>query len=211
MNRYTLLPFILLSLINIFAFSQNSTNIDTNRADSLTKEIVYVIFEKDTLFTLSENLGPFSPQERANAITERLDVLAEDLIIVEDSFNITETEESFLISYKDAVIMSVTDKDAKTEGHSKKYLAENYKEIISTSFFDNVQIKSTQSWLVRIGLTLLTLAGLIVIFFLLGRLFKWINHKLTEYEKNKEKKEKRIKIHHAKKFSKYFHLTFKYC
>jgi len=72
----------------------------------------------------------------------------------------------------------------------KKYLAENYKEIISTSFIDNVQIKSTQSWLVRIGLTLLTLAGLIVIFFLVGRLFKWINRKLTEYDKKIKRKRK---------------------
>ncbi len=192
MNRNILLSLIFLIFTNSLIFSQDSTTTNTNIVDSVAGNIAYVIFEDDTLFILSENLGPFSPQERANAITERLDDLAEDLIIVEDSFNIIETEESFLINYKDAVIMSVTDKDAKSEGHSKKYLAENYKEIISTSFIDHVQIKSTQSWLVRIGLTLLTLAGLIVIFFLLGRLFKWINRKLTEYDKKIKRKRKSV-------------------
>jgi len=192
MKRNILLSIIFIILTNLPAFSQDSTTTNTNIVDSVAGNIAYVIFEDDTLFTISENLGPFSAQERANAITERLDGLAEDLILVEDSFNIIETDESTLINYKDAVIMSVTNKDAESEGHSKKYLAENYKEIISTSFIDNVQIKSTQSWLVRIGLTLLTLAGLIVIFFLVGRLFKWINRKLTEYDKKIKRKRRSV-------------------
>ena len=187
-----LLTFILLVLTSSLTFTQESTTVDTNKVDSVARNIAYVVFEKDTLFTLSENLGAYSPQERANAITARLDDLAGNIIIVEDSFSIFETDESILINYKDAVIMSVTDKDAKSEGHSKKYLAENYKEIISTSFIDNVQIKSTQSWLVRIGLTLLTIAGLIVIFFLLIRLFRWINKKLIAYDKKIKRKRKSI-------------------
>ncbi|MCD4683302.1 MAG: mechanosensitive ion channel family protein [Bacteroidales bacterium] len=192
MNWKGLLTLILLILTYSLTFSQDSTTTNTNIVDSIAGNIAYVIFEDDTLFTLSENLGPFSPQERANAITERLDDLAENIIIVEDSFNIFETDESVLISYKDAVIMSITDKDAEKKGYSRKYLAENYKEIIRTSFFDNVQIKSTQSWLVRIGLTLLTLAGLIVIFFLVGRLFKWINKKLIAYDKKLKRKRKSV-------------------
>lgn len=192
MNRKGLLTFILLILTYSLTFAQDSTTVDTNKIDSVARNIAFVIFEDDTLFTLSENLGPFSPQERANAITSRLDDLADNIIIVEDSFNIIETDESTLINYKDNVIMSVTDKDAENEGYSRKYLAENYREIISTSFIDNIQIKSTRSWVVRIGLTLLTLAGLIVIFFLLGKLFKWINFKLTEYDKKIKRKRKSI-------------------
>ena len=187
--------FIALSILFIanLVISQETGSISSVSSDSIISDhSAFVVFEDDTLFTISENLGAFSPQERANAIASRLDELAEDIIIIEDSFNIVETDESILINYKDIVIMSVTDKDAKSEGHSKKYLAENYKEIISASFIDNVQIKSTQSWLVRIGLTLLTLAGLIVIFFLLGRLFKWINRKLTEYDKKLKRKRKSI-------------------
>jgi len=120
MKRNILLSIIFIILTNLPAFSQDSTTTNTNIVDSVAGNIAYVIFEDDTLFTISENLGPFSAQERANAITERLDGLAEDLILVEDSFNIIETDESTLINYKDAVIMSVTNKDAESEGHSKK-------------------------------------------------------------------------------------------
>jgi small-conductance mechanosensitive channel len=192
MNRKGLLTFILLILTYALTFAQDSTTVNTNKVDSVSRNIAFVIFEDDTLFTLSENLGPFSPQERANAITDRLDDLADNIIIVEDSFNIIETDESTLINYKDNVIMSVTDKDAENEGYSRKYLAENYREIISTSFIDNIQIKSTRSWVVRIGLTLLTLAGLFVIFFLLTRLFRWINSKLIDYEKKLKRKRKSV-------------------
>jgi small-conductance mechanosensitive channel len=189
------IQFFIISFLLIagLGFTQNTEIAEPTPSDTLTNDQgVFVVFEKDTLFTLTENIGAFSAQERADAIVSRLDELAEDIIIVEDSFNIVESGEFTLINYKDFVIMSITEEDAKSEGHPKKYLAENYKEIISTSFIDNVQIKSTMSWIKRIGLTLLTLAGLIVIFFLLGRLFKWINHKLNEYEKKLKRKRKSV-------------------
>ena len=160
MNWNGVLTLIFFILTNSITFTQDSTTVITNKVDSVAGNFAYVTFEDDTLFILSETLGPFSPQERANAITVRLDDLADNIIIVEDSFNIFETDEATLINYKDIVIMSVTNKDAENKGHSRKYLAENYREIIRTSFIDNVQIKSTRSWIVRIGLTHLTLTGL---------------------------------------------------
>ncbi len=188
--RFLFLSFL---LIANFGFAQNAENTEPAPSDTLANDQgAFVVFENDTLFTLSESIGAFSAQERADAIASRLDELAEDIIVVEDSFNIVESGGFTLINYKDFVIMSVTEEDAKSEGHPKKYLAENYKEIISTSFFDNVQIKSTMSWIKRIGLTLLTLAGLIVIFFLLGRLFKWINFKVNEYDKKLKRKRKSV-------------------
>ncbi|NOX48324.1 MAG: mechanosensitive ion channel family protein [Chlorobi bacterium] len=191
-TRMQFLFFSFLLIANL-GFTQNAENTEPTPSDTLANDRgAFVVFENDTLFTLSESIGAFSAQERADAIASRLDELAEDIIIVEDSFNIVESGEFTLINYKDFVIMSVTEEDAKSEGHPRKYLAENYKEIISTSFFDNVQIKSTMSWIKRIGLTLLTLAGLIVMFFLLGRLFKWINFKLNEYDKKLKRKRKSV-------------------
>ena len=190
------IQFLILSFLFFAGFGFGQSNSDTEGAlsDSLTNDQgTFVVFEKDTLFTLSESIGAFSAQERANAITRRLDELVENTIIIsKDSFNIATTDEATFIKYRDHVIMSVTDKDAKAEGHKREYLADNYKDIISNSFIDNVQIKTTMSWIKRIGLTLLTLAGLIVIFFLLGKLFKWINHKLNEYDKKLKRKRKSV-------------------
>jgi small-conductance mechanosensitive channel len=189
------IQFLILSflLISGFGFGQGTNNTEEVLSDSLANnQGAFVVFEDDTLFALTESIGAFSAQERADAIASRLDELAEDIIIVEDSFNIVESDEFTLINYKNIVLMSVTDKDAKRKGLTTKHLADNYREIISTSFIDNIQIKSTMSWIKRIGLTLLTLAGLIVIFFLLGKLFKWINHKLNEYDKKLKRKRKSV-------------------
>ena len=185
--------FLILLIANI-CMAQDAGIVGTADADTtMSSQIAYVVFEDDTLFALSENLGPFSPQERVDAISARLDGLAENIVIISaDSFNIVETDESILIKYRDVVLMSITDKDAKKEGHPRKYLADNYKEIISVSFIDNIQIKSTKSWAVKIGLTLLTIAGLVVIFYLLGRFFKWVNRKLTEYDKKIKRKRKSV-------------------
>lgn len=183
--------FLILWIVNI-GLAQDTGIVDPAVSDTiLPDQIAYVIFEDDTLFTLSENLGPFTPQERVDAISDRLDGLAENIIIISpDSFNIEETDESVLIKYRDVVLMSITERDARKEGYPRKYLADNFKDIISTSFIDNIQIKSTKSWAIRIGLTLLTLAGLIVIFYLLGRLFRWVNYKLNEYDKKIKRKRK---------------------
>ena len=190
------IQFLILSFLFFAGFGFGQSNSDTEGAisDSLPNDQgAFVVFEKDTLFTLSESIGAFSAQERADAITKRLGELAENIIVIsKDSFNLATTDEATFIKYRDNVIMSVTDKDAKAERQEREYLADNYKDIISNSFIDNVQIKSTMSWIKRIGLTLLTLAGLIVIFFLLGKLFKWINHKLNEYDKKLKRKRKSV-------------------
>ncbi len=185
--------FILTLIIANISVSQNNNTINaTSENTSILEETGYVIFREDTLFTLSENIGPFSPQDRANAITSRLDGLANNIIMIEDSFNIVNTSKNAFIKYKEVMIMSVTQKDAEHEGFSIAELAENYREIISTSFINNVQIKTARSWLIRIGLTILTLIGLIIIFFLLTKLFKWINKKITEYDKKIKRKRKSI-------------------
>ncbi len=189
MNRNGIVTLVFVILLNLMTYAQDSGNNITDEPDSVPNNIAYVIFHEDTLFTISTQLGPFSSQERAEAIITRLeDIAGNNIVIVEDSFNIIEIDASTLINYKGSVIMSITDKDAEKAGSLRKSIAENYKEIISTAFIEHIQIKSTKSWAIRIGLTLLTLAGLIITFFLLAKLFRWINKKLDKYEKKIKRK-----------------------
>ena len=189
MNQNGALTIVFVILVNLLSYGQDTGKNSPKKADTVPDNIAYVIFQEDTLFTLSEQLGPFSSQERADAIITRLDAIAgNNLVIVEDSFNIIETDASTLINYKSSVIMSITDNDAVKKGDTRKSIAENNRDIISTAFIEHIQIKSTQSWVIRIGLTLLTLAGLIVIFLLLTRFFRWINKRLDKYEKKIKRK-----------------------
>ncbi|MEN8248489.1 MAG: mechanosensitive ion channel family protein [Bacteroidota bacterium] len=188
------LYFFIFLLISNVVVAQDNINTESAPTDTLlTEPSTLVVFEGDTLFALTESLGPFSPDERASAITLRLEELASTTLVVhEDSFNITDEGGTSLINYSDTPLMSIIDKDVDNTAFTRQQLAIEYKEIISATFVKNVQIKSAKSWAIKIGLTLLTLAGLILIFYLLGKLFKWINSKIIEYDKKLKRKRKSI-------------------
>ena len=61
----------------------------------------YIIFKGDSLFTINASLWPYSPDERAKSISERLEKLADQIVFVQDSFNISEVNNYSIISYKD--------------------------------------------------------------------------------------------------------------
>ncbi len=177
--------FLLFLLFLNQLYCQNSINNNNSKSDSAGIDLsAYVILKADTLFTIKTNLGPFTPQDRAEAVSEKLKKLSKELTMVEDSFSVYNVEGLTLISYKKLIITSISNDDAVASGYSRKYLAENYKDIIEASLKSHIEHRSFKDWVIRIGLTILTLAGLIIIFYLINKLFKWIKQKLIDYEKN---------------------------
>ena len=153
---------------------------------------------------INTGLGPFSPAIRAEKISERLENLAKDITMVQDSFFISEESGYTLISYKETIIMSISDADAETLGLARQKMAVNYVAIIKKSFIDNIEKKSFTAWLISIGYTILTLIGLVIIIVLINILFKWINKKLLNYEKGLKRKRKSIFRYLAPKGPQYF-------
>lgn len=199
----TILVFLL--IIPVSGYSQNiHSEIKPGKDSTITKDIAFVVFEEDTLFTLSSSIGPFTPQERADALSNRLQKLAKELTFIEDSFAVYNIKGHSLINYKKTVLLSISDEDAIDAGHSRDYLAENYKEIIQLSLMSHFESKNLWDWFKRIGLTILTLAGLFLIFYLINRLFKWINTKLEQYEKSLKRKRTSFFRYLAPKGPEYF-------
>ncbi len=182
---YTLLVFVLLSITGFSQYQAATT-------DSITIKPAKVVFMNDTLFTLTQYSGAFSPEERAEFIRKRLDGIAEDYTEATDSFKIVKANKSFLIKFKNTVIMSVTPQDAKAAGVPLNQLAERYRLIMQKSFFDNISIQSKHSLIIKIGLTLLTLIGLILLFYLVYRLFKWVDVRIVAYENKINRKRKSV-------------------
>ena len=171
------------------SFSQDSTN--TTKSDSVNQK-GYVVFEGDTLFLLKTGLGPFTVEDRANAIKGKLDDIAGQFEFSADSITVFEHGNLSLIQYKKKIIMSISDEDAALEGTTRKYLTDNYKEIIQATLKDKIENLSVKDWLINIGLTLLTLIGLIVIFYAINKFFKWVNGKLNDYQKKLKRKRKSL-------------------
>ncbi len=184
---------VIFLLASCFSFSQDSTNNvkPINKIDSLN-QVGYVVFMEDTLFQIKYGLGPFSVEDRVRAIEKKLMDIAGEFEFSGDSISVFDHGGLSLIQYKKTIIMSLSDEDAKIESTTRKYLVENYKEIIQATLKDKVESVTFENWLINIGLTLLTLVGLIVIFYLIKRLFKWIDVKLNNYNKKLKRKRKSL-------------------
>lgn len=82
-----------------------------------------VIFGGDTLFFVSTRLGPYSPPERARAITGRLEKLSRDPLAPLDSITLSEGETATDLVAGNIVVLSVTDADAAAAGRTRRELA----------------------------------------------------------------------------------------
>jgi small-conductance mechanosensitive channel len=183
---------ILLLLISITGFSQHANSGNTTKPDTTITKPAPVVFMNDTLFVLTEYLGAFSPEERAEAIKNRLESISEDYTDVKDSFNIIKANQTYLIKFKESSIMSVTNQDAKAIGIPASQLAERYRHKIQKVFFQDVEVQSQQSLIMKIIFTTLTLIGLFLIFYLIIRFFKWADAKIVAYENKINRKRKSV-------------------
>lgn len=205
MDRKCRLLIILLLFQFSYSYAQQTDTITIQQIKSTTDyQAEYVVYEGDSLFTINASLGPYSPVERADNVSDRLTTLADEINFVQDSFQVAEVRDFSIISYKDFVIMSVSDADAAPLGLPRKEIADMYVQNIKTAFIKHIEKRTPIEWLISIGLTILTLIGLIVIIFLINRLFKWVNKKLVNYEKSLKRKRKSVFRYLAPKGPEYF-------
>lgn len=204
-QRFSLIGYILVFL-SLISYSQQPDSLVAEEkvvSDKITKKTglivptrevpaVFVVFEGDTLFTVNSTFGPYTATERANTVIKRLDQIVESNVFSVDSFSIQEFGNQFFISYEETMIVSIGEYEAKYLGVSREEAAQNYLDSIITAISTTIEDKSLIQWLTNIGYTILTLAGLFLIIFLINRLFKWVNKKLVDYEKNLKRKRKSV-------------------
>ncbi len=174
---------LILCVSYCFAYSQDSTTVSTQ-----TPQSYKVTFEGDSLFTINHYLGAYSPEERAAAISAHLLRIFETSDVQQSSFQVKTNGEYATIFYEEAPILCITEKDALQSGLSYTELAKQYNETIKSTFSKAAKQKNVMYWVIRAGYTLLTLLGLVFLFFLINRLFKLINKKLVAYETGLKRK-----------------------
>lgn len=189
---------ILVAFVTIFlqVFSQTELTdsvAGTENNKSLIKEqAAFVVFDGDTLFTIYNNLGHFTPEERASSIVNKLDKISNLAKIERDSFVLYDDRSQVMVMYKNLPVLSVTNSDAETEGTTRYNLAVSHTEILKEVFDEVVSDRNIFYWLIRVGYALLMLAGLVLILFLVNKLFSWVDKKLVSYEKGLKRKRKTV-------------------
>lgn len=138
---------------------------------------------RDTLFYIYNKIGSFSPSERAINITKRIQKLEADAFLVLDSIQIgkSATEATLDIVYGELIILSITEDDALWMNSTRQELAEKYIGVIKNAIIVSQEEHSWQNLMLRIGLSLLIILGMIMLTRLIKRLFDRFKGHLVNY------------------------------
>jgi small-conductance mechanosensitive channel len=146
-----------------------------------------VVFADETLFVVYDKIGPFTPEERALAITERLARLAKDPftriypITAVDQGTRSELVYGETVSelvYGEMVVMTITDRDAQPTGKPRSEIAKAYAAKLQAVLAKNREEVTIRSLLIDTGLVLLDTAIFVVLLMLLHRTFPKIYAKI---------------------------------
>jgi len=145
-----------------------------------------VIFADETLFVVYDKVGPFTPEERALAITERLARLAKDPFA--KIYPVTAVDhgttsdlvygETSEIVYGEMVVMTITDRDAQPTGMPRFETAKAYAGKVQAALAKNREEVTIRSLLIDTGLVLLDTAIFVGLLMLLHRTFPKIYAKI---------------------------------
>lgn len=171
-------------------FAEKKKQVDSLRETATAYPVLG--FFNDTLFNIYNRSGSFSARDRAEAINGRIKKLTDFLGFAGDSLQIIENGNALDLSYRDHILLTVSDEDALWNNTTKKELAQNYKAIISKSVQDYRQATSYQTLAKQFAIALLII---VVVFFLIkfiSKFFRWNRKKIID-QKGKVIKGIRIK------------------
>lgn len=157
---------------------------------SITKGFPVIPF-RDTLFFVYSNVGPFTPQDRARGIKDRILKIYNDPFYNPDSLKIIENENSCDVFYGETILLSVFEKDALWYNKSKSELAKIYYNKINEDIKKAIEENSISNILLRIVYVLLILFSLFILIRLTSILFKYVN---SYFDKKKERYVGSLKI-----------------
>jgi small-conductance mechanosensitive channel len=124
------------------------------------------------------NVGSFSPSDRANAISDKIENLYRDHTFNPDSLKILQSETSYDIVYQDRIIMSINVLEAMWFNTSQEELAKQYTSIIGKAIKNERDKNSFRNIIIRIGEVVLIVVGISILIIIINRLFKRVAKKV---------------------------------
>lgn len=159
-------------------FAERKKQIDSLRLTA--KGYPILGFFNDTLFFIFNKSGSFSAQERADAINSRIIKLADDYRFAPDSIQISHSETSTDLNFRDNTIISISDNDALWSNTTRDDLAESYRKIIGEEVVNYHHETSLSTLLKEIGLALLVILIVIFIIKYIRKFFRWTSLKIIK-------------------------------
>ncbi|NUN08928.1 MAG: mechanosensitive ion channel [Ignavibacteriaceae bacterium] len=146
-----------------------------------------VVLDSDTIIYISAPIGIFTPAQRAEEISKKLETLLQDDGMAYDSLTLVKQANYYLLKSGEEPIMTVTSLDAENEGMSDSVLAEVYKGIIISKLNSTRQVYSNESLTIYTVYSLLYLAGLLFVLLLFRKISFWLYRQIESPGKEQYK------------------------
>ncbi len=145
-------------------FAQEETQAPADSVSVEAPEAFPVLIGTDTLFLILAPYGPVTTQERAEAVTNRLERLIDTEEELDSmAFSLTEDGEDLLFMYKEDILMALTPEDVELSGKSKEELSAEYLEIFRLEVAELADEQSLIKQLTRGGIFVGILVFLLII------------------------------------------------
>ena len=131
-----------------------------------------VVVNGKTVFVIKEKLGSTTPQERAEAASQRLLRASKDLLLDLNAIRIVDLGIASEIVVGGRSLFFLTDEDAQAEGLARPELAQKLAEAFVGAIKDRQKAYSLRSLLLGILYDVLSLTALILLLILLRLLFR---------------------------------------
>lgn len=128
-----------------------------------------VVLSGKPVFAIKAKVLSFSPEDRANAISSRLDRLVKDPLFNAESVKVIDGDSASDIAFGDMILMSVTEADGFAEGKPRLALAEEFAGKIRTAVEARNKEYSMRSILFGALYTLLATMVLMAALFVINR------------------------------------------
>jgi small-conductance mechanosensitive channel len=137
-----------------------------------------VVFSGETLLVVRARLGPFSAEERAAAVAARLARLSARIATGADSVAVVDAEGSTDLLVGDAVLMSVTDADARAADRPRTRLAQDYARTLTRALRVGSRLAIAKALTRGLFWTAVATAGLILLLRVGASLLRSIDAKI---------------------------------
>lgn len=139
----------------------------------------------DTLFFIYTRTGSFNPEERADAVSAKIEKLYTAAIFKPDSLVVVENEGNYDITYNnDDIVISIGNLDGLWLGKPNAELAKEYLRTIKQNVIRERDEHSLTNLIKRLGLVALIVCFLLVIVVVINRIFRRISDYISAHKEH---------------------------
>jgi len=157
------IPRALLSFVLALALSLMPLNLVQAQSPATLKIDGFPVqLNRQELFIIQTQVGSFSPEERAQAISARLNAITQDPSVDLEDLTLDTDAETTSVVLDNRVLVTVTQADAKAARQDQQQLANSYRDIIQSSIAEHQKQRSTKG--IIYGLAGSAIASMILLF-----------------------------------------------